>query len=246
MENNQKIKVIIEPKVTKVIEYFCQRMTDIEWSGTVFYEINSIRNPSKAVVRVKDIFLQGIGSAAYTESDFDGDLFKYAREKKLMDYTKGIIHSHNKMRAYFSGTDVNELKENCVHHNIYLSLVVNNNLDVVATIYQRKYTAKAFALDHKGDKYEVPMTNIQQNIVDYTVYECDAIMEGKTPSPFPEWEAQIEAIINKRQKGTIEEKLEKKKGKKEEYGSRGSQMALPWHDQQDDFQAMYAHMYPKD
>lgn len=201
MEDNNKktkIKVVIKKEVTRMIEYFCMRMSTLEWSGTVFYKMKgSIRRPHKCTISVEGLYLQGIGSAAYTESDMQMDLFNYMEAKGFdVSHVRGIIHSHNNMEAYFSGTDVKELAENCKHNNIYLSIVVNNKLEAVAQIYQRKYVMKSWAFDEKGYKYEVD-TNETHNI-EYTKYDCDVEIQGKTVNPFPEFEDMIRKITEKK------------------------------------------------
>jgi proteasome lid subunit RPN8/RPN11 len=251
MENNNQplIKVVIKKRVTQMIEYFCQQMRKIEWSGTVFYTCEgSIRDPNNFTIVVKDMYLQGIGTAGYTESDMDLDLFRYMEKRRLDNCVRGIIHSHNSMSAYFSGTDKKELVENCVHNNIYLSIVVNNKLESVATVFQRKYMVQSYSFDEKGEKYDVPV--IQNNLIDYTSYDCKVEFEGRTPSPFPEFEAMIDSIVTKTAKaGTVDDKLDKARkihGKShgivpsQSYQTMQRELFPEYREQEDDFTSMNA------
>lgn len=107
----------------------------MEWSGIILYttEGNYGKKGFKCIVH--DIFPMDKGTGAYTEYEFNEDFIKYRIENpETLEYHVGHIHSHNSMGAFFSGTDISELKDNVSNHNFYLSIIVNNNLDIVAKI----------------------------------------------------------------------------------------------------------------
>ena len=84
---------------------------------------------------VKDIFLMDIGSSAYTEYEFSERFIKYRMEHpESLDYETAHVHSHNSMKCFFSGTDMQELQDNAPNHNYYLSLIVNNAFEPTAKI----------------------------------------------------------------------------------------------------------------
>lgn len=74
-----------------------------------------------------------IGSSSYTEFDWaDPALLKFMKEHNLIRHMKMMIHSHHNMSAFFSGVDVAELHANTPNHNVYISLIVNNQMNNVA------------------------------------------------------------------------------------------------------------------
>jgi hypothetical protein len=53
------------------------------------------------------------------------------------------------MNVFFSGTDMGELNDNSPKHNIYLSLIVNNYLDMTAKL---AFIGKPYSYVCKDDK----------------------------------------------------------------------------------------------
>lgn len=105
-----------------------------EWSGILKYKIleGSIEDPENLIILAEDLLLMDIGSSAYTEYDFDTSDEKVANfilDAQLNGSKYGHIHSHHNMRCYFSGTDMGELHDNAPNHDVYLSLIVNYELE---------------------------------------------------------------------------------------------------------------------
>lgn len=76
-----------------------------------------------------------IGTHTTTGFDYNGDVMQFIMTNPgLMDCVQGMLHSHNTMSSFFSGTDMSELADNSKNHNYYLSVVVNNAMDIVAKI----------------------------------------------------------------------------------------------------------------
>lgn len=68
-----------------------------------------------------------IGSAAYTEFDVEPSVIAYmCNHPELLDCQMGLIHSHNNMATFFSGTDTTTLREEGNKRNHFVSLIVNN------------------------------------------------------------------------------------------------------------------------
>jgi len=107
-----------------------------EWSGILVYHAEgSITDVDHLVVTPKYIKLMDIGSKSYTEYDFGPMAIEVFDEyPEALTNSKNIklghIHSHNTMGVFFSGTDMDELTSNSPHHFMYLSVIVNNRLDV--------------------------------------------------------------------------------------------------------------------
>lgn len=134
LESKATLKVTRE--FNSLVQYLCSRISDVEWSGVLFFESSGEVNSEEGVtITPVDIYPMDIGSSAYTEYDFSEEVFDYYEhhaERFGMKY--GHIHSHNSMGTWFSGTDVQELVDNCVNHSFYVSLIVNNKNDMVARI----------------------------------------------------------------------------------------------------------------
>lgn len=89
----------------------------------------------------EDVYLMDIGSGAYTEFKTDFDVFQYQVNNGLLECHTGLIHSHNRMAAFFSGQDVFTLGDNAPDMNRFFSLIVNNEGTYKAAI-TRKNEAK--------------------------------------------------------------------------------------------------------
>lgn len=124
----EKPTVNISPIIYQKISKLCQKIHKVEWSGILFYDIiGDFDKMSELVFDIKDIYLMDIGSQAYTEYTLGEDVIGYIMSnQKIEDCYMGHIHSHNSMKTFFSGTDLEELYENSFNNKPYLSLIVNN------------------------------------------------------------------------------------------------------------------------
>lgn len=79
-----------------------------------------------------------IGSSGYTEFDMSPEVIGYMTEHpELLDMQMALIHSHNTMSTFFSGTDISTLKEEGRDRNHFLSLIVNNAGTYTAAITRK-------------------------------------------------------------------------------------------------------------
>ena len=76
------------------------------------------------------ILLLLILSSGIAAEELDSLILKLGEEDfdVRSQWKVGHIHSHNVMRVFFSGTDMDELHDNAPSHNFYVSLIVNNLL----------------------------------------------------------------------------------------------------------------------
>jgi hypothetical protein len=142
----EKIKVFMPETFYKKVKYLCERISEVEWSGILLYSIQGTFKDLKTFsITLEDIIPMNKGSQAYTEysfnekkrdsSGFEDRHIDYVMEKEeAFDWKIGLIHSHNFMSVFFSGTDWDELKENAKNHNFYLSLICNNKMDFTAKV----------------------------------------------------------------------------------------------------------------
>lgn len=140
-----KPKMIIPVEVENKIRLCCIQSWDTEWSGVLFFTYKGSFKDKDLVIECKDIYVMDVGNQVYTEFDMNPDVISYMTEnQELLDCQLGLIHSHNNMLTFFSGTDVNTLKEEGKDRNNFVSLIVNNEGVYTAAITRKTkiYNAK--------------------------------------------------------------------------------------------------------
>jgi hypothetical protein len=133
----QKATVIISERAYKEMKIFCDRLPTAEWSAILFYkEIEgSIEDIDSLKIQVEYLWPMAKGTGASVSFEYDEDwieVFDYNADAE--DLKMGIVHSHNSMGVFHSGTDYQDLVTNASHYEYYLSLVVNNKMDFDAKI----------------------------------------------------------------------------------------------------------------
>ena len=141
----------------------------------------------------KDVFPMDIGNGVYTEYTFDANIMKaYDENPELMDCKIGHIHSHHSMATFFSGTDTDELRTNATNYNYYLSLIVNNKMEMTAKLaIPGTFTGRVEYKDNEGNTYTVdaePENVIKVMNVDIYPFGLDVIMV----------EERIEELLDKK------------------------------------------------
>jgi len=127
VKRSTSYKLIIPPEVERIIRFLCEKVWNTEWSGVLFYTPSGSFEDGSLEIHCVDIFPMDIGSATYTEFNMSPDVISYmAQNPELLDCKMGLIHSHNNMSTFFSGTDVNTLSEEGNERNHFVSLIVNN------------------------------------------------------------------------------------------------------------------------
>lgn len=126
----QRGKLIISRRIFDLISQMHVASVGKEWSGIPIYSVNgSYADVENLSIEILDIVPMNIGSATYTEFNFNLAEDKYLGEKLAwaMDNNLpyGCIHSHNSMTTFFSGTDTDDLHENSEKMDAYLSVIVN-------------------------------------------------------------------------------------------------------------------------
>lgn len=154
--DNKIVKLLITDKIQDKIDYLCKKIPDVEWSGVLVLEIKkgTIEKPQELELSTKDLLLADIGTTTETIFKYTDEILTYMVEKNVIE--KGLIlasiHSHHNMDAFFSGTDMKDLKINSGNHNFYTSVIVNNNGKIVAKIARRVTCETKFTglLDNYG------------------------------------------------------------------------------------------------
>ena len=138
VKRSTSYKIIIPALVERQIRYLCERVWSTEWSGVLFYTPSGSFEDGSLEIRCVDILPMDIGNATYTEFNMSPDVISYMAQKpELLDCKMGLIHSHNNMSTFFSGTDIATLNEEGNERNHFVSLIVNNAGKYTAAITRK-------------------------------------------------------------------------------------------------------------
>ena len=97
-------KLIIPQEVEAKIRHLCNRVHDVEWSGTLFYKVEGSLDEGSLVATCLDICVMDIGTSGYTEYNESPDVVAYmCNHPELLEegVFEGLIHSHNNMAKQF-------------------------------------------------------------------------------------------------------------------------------------------------
>lgn len=176
-------KLIIPADVERKIRHLCHKVPNVEWSGTLFFTYEGSMEDDSLVITCKDIYVMDIGSAGYTEFDMSPEVISYMCDNPdLLGMQMGLIHSHNNMATFFSGTDTATLKEEGRDRNHFVSLIVNNEGTYTAAITRKVKSTKTIQESYSYGSFEdttVTGTNSYQEEVEFIEYfGLDITKEG--------------------------------------------------------------------
>lgn len=190
-------KLIIPAEVERKIRFVCQKVWSTEWSGTLFFTHEGSFENDDLVIRCVDIYIMDIGTQAYTEFDMNPDVISYMCENpELLDCQMGLIHSHNNMSTFFSGTDTATLKEEGRDRNNFVSLIVNNAGSYTAAITRRaksKQVKESVSYEFFGDGEKQDTKEYVSDADEIEWFYLKIEKEGENYS-FPDMAARLEGI----------------------------------------------------
>lgn len=190
-------KLIIPAEVERKIRFTCQKVWNTEWSGTLFFTHEGSFENNDLVIRCVDIYIMDIGTQAYTEFDMNPDVIAYMTEhSELLDCQLGLIHSHNNMSTFFSGTDTATLKEEGRDRNNFVSLIVNNAGSYTAAITRRiksKQVMESVSYEFFGDGEKQDTKKYVSDADEIEWFYLKIEEEGENYS-FPDMAARLEEI----------------------------------------------------
>lgn len=201
-------KLVIPREVERKIRYLCNKISQVEWSGTLFYTHSGSYEEGTLEIKCVDIFPMDIGSQAYTEFDMSPDVIAYMTDHpELLDCQMGLIHSHNNMATFISGTDAGTLQEEGNDRNHFVSLIVNNEGTYTAAITRKvtekntvntTYTYKTF---DDVEKTGTKSTITEEEVIEYNM--LNIIKEGEETNSFLELDGILKAIREKKDKMVV-------------------------------------------
>ena len=190
-------KLIIPAEVERKIRFTCQKVWNTEWSGTLFFTHEGSFENDDLVIRCVDIYIMDIGTQAYTEFDMNPDVIAYMTEhSELLDCQMGLIHSHNNMSTFFSGTDIATLREEGRDRNNFVSLIVNNAGSYTAAITRRiksKQVMESVSYEFFGDGEKQDTKKYVSDADEIEWFYLEIEKEGENYS-FPDMAARLEEI----------------------------------------------------
>ena len=191
-------KLKIQAELLKKIEYVCKKVPSLEWSGVLFYKAEGSFEENNLVLTAVDMVVQDIGSAGATEFEITTDVACYIAMNELADCQMGLIHSHNNMHTFFSGTDQSTLLQEGLDRNHFLSLIVNNAGVYTAKVTRKIHYKEKFTISYNYETYQGVPVSVEGKEIDSesTVIEAFPLdIEKETlPSPFPELDATLEEL----------------------------------------------------
>lgn len=206
-------KLVIPAEVERKIRFACQRVWNTEWSGTLFFTHEGSFENNDLVIRCVDIYIMDIGTQAYTEFDMNPDVIAYMCENpELLDCQMGLIHSHNNMSTFFSGTDTATLKEEGRDRNNFVSLIVNNAGNYTAAITRRvksKSVSESVSYEFFGDgeKHDIKEYVSENNEIEW--FYLNIVKEGDNSS-FQDMDARFEEIKKRKAEKAKEAEMARK------------------------------------
>lgn len=190
-------RLIIPAEVERKIRFACQKVWSTEWSGTLFFTHEGSFENNDLVIKCVDIYIMDIGTQAYTEFDMNPDVIAYMCENpELLDCQMGLIHSHNNMSTFFSGTDTATLKEEGRDRNNFVSLIVNNAGTYTAAITRRvksKQVKESVSYEFFGDGEKHDTKEYVSDADEIEWFYLKIEKEGENYS-FPDMAARLEEI----------------------------------------------------
>lgn len=200
-------KIVIPAEVEKKIRFLCKNIWDVEWSGVLFYKVEGAFEDKSLTIRCVDLFQMDIGTSAYTEFNVSPDMATYMVDHpELLEegIYQGLIHSHNNMATFFSGTDTATLSAEGNDMAHFVSLIVNN-----AGKYTAGITRKYKCVQTVSEKYTYPTWNgeVREGVETFDIEEeklewfnLDIVFEGATDDFETEMMERIKEIKEAKKK----------------------------------------------
>ena len=200
-------KIVIPAEVEKKIRFLCKNIWDVEWSGVLFYKVEGAFEDKSLTIRCVDLFQMDIGTSAYTEFNVSPDMATYMVDHpELLEegIYQGLIHSHNNMATFFSGTDTATLSVEGNDMAHFVSLIVNN-----AGKYTAGVTRKYKCVQTVSEKYTYPTWNgeVREGVETFDIEEeklewfnLDIVFENATDDFETEMMERIKEIKESKKK----------------------------------------------
>lgn len=195
-------KIIITKELERKIRFICQKISQVEWSGVMYYTHTGDFEDGSLTIIAKDLIVLDIGTGGATEFKCSNpDVCTYMIDNDLLDCDMGLIHSHNNMSTFFSSTDTDTLRQEGSDRNIFVSLIVNNEGTYTAGITRKVCSKISEEMCYKtwGDK-EIcrPIEHYETQYVEW--FNLIIEKEEDNTNPFPEIADRLIKIAEEKKK----------------------------------------------
>lgn len=92
IKGTSSYKIKIPSDVENKIIYLCNKISQIEWSGILFYSYSGSFEDGSLEIVCKDIYLMDIGISTYTDFFMSPEVMSYMVDNDLLDCQLGLIH----------------------------------------------------------------------------------------------------------------------------------------------------------
>lgn len=148
-------KLKVPRKVEEKIRYLCRKFSTLEWSGILFTSYEGNFEDGSLVITCQDLYPMDLGTSTYTDFKMDESVAGYIAENiELFGCDMNLIHSHNQMSCFFSGTDTSTLRSEGNDQNCFVSLIVNNAGTYCAAITRKVQEKKTIVTKNYSSTYE--------------------------------------------------------------------------------------------
>ena len=195
-------KIVITKEMERKIRFICQKVSQVEWSGVMYYTHTGNFEDGSLTIIAKDLIVLDIGTGGATEFKCSNpDVCTYMIENDLLDCDMGLIHSHNNMATFFSGTDTATLRQEGSDRNIFVSLIVNNEGTYTAGITRQVFSKISEEICYKTWRDKEICNPVEHYETKYVEWFNLAIEKEKDNSnPFPEIAERLLNIAEEKKK----------------------------------------------
>lgn len=172
LKMSSSFNLFIPKEVEEKIRYMCKEIPNVEWSGVLFYTPEGNFGDEGFNIKCVDFYLMDIGTEGATDFYMSPQVIAYMTEnEELLDCQMGLIHSHNTMSTFFSGTDTSTLLTEGKDRNHFVSLIVNNAGSYTAGITQLIEVKRTISEEVSFNTFEDTTVEGQKNSYEEAVKE---------------------------------------------------------------------------
>lgn len=155
VQKSATYKLIVPSKVEEKIRYLQRKFPSTEWSGVLFTTHEGTFEENNLVIICHDIYPMDLGTSTFTDYNMDETVAGYMADNiELFNCDLQLVHSHNNFACFFSGTDLNTLREEGNERNCFVSLIVNNAGPYCAAITRKVQTKTEVTTKALGTSYQ--------------------------------------------------------------------------------------------
>lgn len=193
IKGSSTYKMIVPRKVEEKIRYLCRKFPTLEWSGVLFTTYEGNFEDNNLVITCQDIYPMDLGSPGFTQFRMDETVASYIADNlELFNADVQLVHSHNQMQCWFSGTDTNTLREEGNDRNCFVSLIVNNAGTYCAAITRKVHRKTEVVRRNLGWSYEF----FGQGPVSSNLYDEDSKEIDETVIEYFMLDVEVEKVDN--------------------------------------------------